>query len=272
MSDKRENAAKKDDGAFWFWGLISIAAIILFVWSAYAVYLALPHLNQCTGLWIAVREVGPSLPGTPQPYNACLKLNEFGDFLAGTFAPLAFLGLVITVLIQARELREQRKELAHSIEVAEAQKEEMAEQADFLGKQADLMAETAKLNIEQQARRDLDTLVEIARPLIQKYIHDGSGYNAMPDVRYMRSRARGAAEEIQLIHERLAAKDPQNQNLGRYSLKGAHELQKNLGLHLNTLKKRLSTYDLTLYVEYGFEDLRRELNALLEIYPHAPSD
>jgi hypothetical protein len=185
---------------------------------------------------------------------------------------LAFLGLVITVLIQARELREQRKELAHSIDVAEAQKDEMAEQADFLGKQAKLMAETAKLNSEQQARRDLDTLVEIARPLIQTYIHDGSGYDDWSDVRYIRSRAKNAASTMRVIKARLNGPNKQQKDTGKALLDGAHELDRNLGSLLNTLKDRLSAYDLTLYVEYGFEDLRRELDLLLEEYPRVPSD
>lgn len=42
---------------------------------------------------------------------ACLDLNEFGDFLAGTFAPLAFLWLVLAVILQSKELGEQRRAL-----------------------------------------------------------------------------------------------------------------------------------------------------------------
>lgn len=37
----------------------------------------------------------------------CLTLNEFGDFLAGLFAPLAFLWLVVAVFVQKDELRAQ---------------------------------------------------------------------------------------------------------------------------------------------------------------------
>lgn len=39
------------------------------------------------------------------------KLNEWGDFAAGAFAPLAFLWLVVAVVLQSSELREQREEL-----------------------------------------------------------------------------------------------------------------------------------------------------------------
>ncbi|WP_421423455.1 hypothetical protein [Agrobacterium rosae] len=39
------------------------------------------------------------------------KLNSLGDFLAGIFAPIAFIWVAVAVFIQSRELAEQRKEL-----------------------------------------------------------------------------------------------------------------------------------------------------------------
>ena len=42
--------------------------------------------------------------------------NEYGDFLAGLFAPLAFLWLVLGFFQQGKELRLQVKELANSVE------------------------------------------------------------------------------------------------------------------------------------------------------------
>ena len=44
-------------------------------------------------------------------YVSCRTTNELGDFLAGAFAPLAFIWLAGTVFIQSRELAEQREEL-----------------------------------------------------------------------------------------------------------------------------------------------------------------
>ncbi|MCF5545092.1 hypothetical protein [Pseudomonas salomonii] len=53
----------------------------------------------------------------------CLKLNELGDFLAGTFGPVAFLWLVLGFIQQGREirlstdaLRLQAEELKNSVE------------------------------------------------------------------------------------------------------------------------------------------------------------
>lgn len=46
----------------------------------------------------------------------CLELNELGDFLAGTFGPVAFLWLVLGFLQQGRELRLQSEELKNSVQ------------------------------------------------------------------------------------------------------------------------------------------------------------
>ncbi|OJJ13652.1 hypothetical protein BKI51_06620 [Alphaproteobacteria bacterium AO1-B] len=251
----------------WFWGGIIAAATVLFGWFVYAGYLAWPHVAQCTGLWRAQAEVGPFLQAMPAQYNPCLTLNEFGDFLAGTFAPLAFFGLIITVIIQSRELREQRKELSHSIEVAKAQKEEMAEQADFLGKQAQLMADTAKMNSEQQARRDFDTLVDIARPYIQVFMEDNGPDKLLPSPEYVRKKGLDVADTMARVREQVDLDDERHHARFMVFLRRVHALDIGFGAHLVSLKDRLGDYDKTLYVEYGFEAIKRELDLLLESYP-----
>lgn len=45
----------------------------------------------------------------------CLKLNELGDFLAGTFGPVAFLWLVLGFIQQGRQLNLQAEELQNSV-------------------------------------------------------------------------------------------------------------------------------------------------------------
>ncbi len=76
----------------------------------------------------------------------CLDPNEWGDLLAGLFAPIAFLWLVATVWIQSDELRLQREELAltrvemeHTREVLTQQAEESRRQAEFVGTQTDIL-------------------------------------------------------------------------------------------------------------------------------------
>lgn len=102
------------------------------------------------------------------PYLSCRPLNEIGDFLAGAFAPLAFLWLVVTVLVQAQELREQRKEVRLSRkefelnrQVAEETRKEIAAQAEaarnaatYLGAQTELF----KLEGDRRGREEADAL------------------------------------------------------------------------------------------------------------------
>lgn len=51
------------------------------------------------------------------------NLNGIGDLLAGVFAPLAFVGLIATIFIQARELANQQKELRETRLIQEKQTE-----------------------------------------------------------------------------------------------------------------------------------------------------
>ncbi|MGO8099260.1 hypothetical protein AB9F46_02475 [Rhizobium leguminosarum] len=63
---------------------------------------------------------------------SCLTVEDWGTFLSGVFAPLAFIWLVISVRIQASELKAQREELQQSREV-------MTEQAAFIGAQTRIL-------------------------------------------------------------------------------------------------------------------------------------
>lgn len=58
-------------------------------------------------------------------FIGCRTLNELGDYLAGAFAPLAFVWLVGAVLIQSRELNTQMQELRDTRTVMELQAAEM---------------------------------------------------------------------------------------------------------------------------------------------------
>jgi hypothetical protein len=72
-----------------------------------------------------------------------LKPNEFGDFLAGGAAPLAFFWLVLGYFLQRQELTLQREEL-------KLQREETARLANEANRQANLIAQN-----ELHMRRDL---------------------------------------------------------------------------------------------------------------------
>ncbi|UFI05997.1 hypothetical protein [Roseibium aggregatum] len=115
MGLKPEDFRKKRNlGATALW---SLAILLTFVWCAYAAALMVPQVVNCSwkwGIWMPVEGIFPIMHS-----ESCLELNEFGDFLAGTFAPLAFLWLVLAVILQSAELKEQRLALVAQLEEAQ---------------------------------------------------------------------------------------------------------------------------------------------------------
>ena len=82
----------------------------------------------------------------------CLSANELGDFLAGFFAPLAFLWVAYAVIIQSQELAAQRaelemtrKELELTREVAVEAKDATRSQAEEAKRSADLFSQQTKM-------------------------------------------------------------------------------------------------------------------------------
>lgn len=71
-----------------------------------------------------------------------LSLNEWGDFLAGVTAPLAFLWLIVGYGLQ-------RKELKANTEALLFQRDEMAGQVKELAEQTEHMAVSAKAASDQ---------------------------------------------------------------------------------------------------------------------------
>ncbi|WP_144574329.1 hypothetical protein [Agrobacterium sp. DE0009] len=133
ISRKAQGAGKKLLG----FGLLTI------LWLAASGYLVWHSKASMTG-----SECLSSIP--------CLDPNEWGDLLAGLFAPIAFLWLVATVWIQSDELRLQREELAltrlemeHTREVLKEQAEESRKQAEFVGTQTDILKRS---QIDEQLR------------------------------------------------------------------------------------------------------------------------
>jgi len=106
---------------------LALFGVVTLVWLAVAIYLGYNARHPdayCAGTF------------------SCLTASEWGDFLAGVFAPIAFLWLVAAVWIQSDELREQRVELALTREefklnrtVLERQAEESKKQAEYISTQ-----------------------------------------------------------------------------------------------------------------------------------------
>lgn len=110
----------------------------------------------------------------------CMSLNEWGDFIAGVSAPLAFLWLVVAVFIQSHELSEQREELRltrlefkENRKVMNDQAEEARKQAEFIGIQTDLLQKRAL--DEERLRQEMkleDALQELGL-MIEQHLHQG---------------------------------------------------------------------------------------------------
>lgn len=101
---------------------------------------------------------------------ACLTASEWGDYLAGVFAPIAFVWLVVTVWIQSDELREQRVELALTRKEFELNRAVMEEQAKEARRQAEYVAmQTSLLDDEANARK-ADAHLASFMTLMSRYV------------------------------------------------------------------------------------------------------
>lgn len=101
----------------------------------------------------------PSYSSTCEGTFRCLTASEWGDFLAGVFAPTAFLWVVATVMLQSDELRLQREEMAESRSVLTEQAIEARQQALYLGEQTRLLREEATQRAQENAYAQFTALV-----------------------------------------------------------------------------------------------------------------
>lgn len=82
--------------------------------------------------------------------------NLFGDFLAGVFAPVAFFWLIVTVLMQSRELRLQRRELVLNRNALNLQADEMRNSVEQFRKQTELRQSDAQTREREKTTRIFD--------------------------------------------------------------------------------------------------------------------
>ncbi|MDJ1463393.1 hypothetical protein [Nitratireductor sp. GZWM139] len=128
-------------------------------------------------------------------YFACRSANEIGDFLAGASAPLAFIWLVVTVLVQAQELKAQRKELALTREefqlnreVADETRKEIAAQAETARRSAELVGMQTKILSDQHAQQQKVVADETFKGLLEQLeIFLASRFHQ--EARYIRPKA-----------------------------------------------------------------------------------
>ncbi len=75
--------------------------------------------------------------GTPDDWLEKTKLNNLGDFLAGVFAPIAFIWVAVAVFIQSRELSLQRDEMGLMLDEYKRNGDILDQQAKTAQDQAD---------------------------------------------------------------------------------------------------------------------------------------
>ncbi len=81
-----------------------------------------------------------------------LSLNEWGDFLAGITAPLAFLWLIIGYGLQRKELKANTEALIFQREELAKQAEELSVQSLHMAKQASAAADQARIERKKYRR------------------------------------------------------------------------------------------------------------------------
>jgi hypothetical protein len=82
--------------------------------------------------------------------------DAFGNALAGVFAPLAFLWLVVATFLQKDELVAQRRELAQSRQALELQADELKNSVAQLAAQTEIFTRTAKQDTDTITQQKID--------------------------------------------------------------------------------------------------------------------
>ncbi|TCR07371.1 DUF948 domain-containing protein [Neorhizobium sp. JUb45] len=84
------------------------------------------------------------IPSAPSNFFSQPEPNEIGDFLAGLFAPVAFILLACAVVMQRQELKVTREELADNREVVAEQLKQIRTQTSMLADQQAKAEESAR--------------------------------------------------------------------------------------------------------------------------------
>ncbi|MGV2141367.1 hypothetical protein ACQZ45_25595 [Agrobacterium sp. 16-2014-1-2a] len=97
-----------------------------------------------TILYLGVISIEAKLSGDWATKVDAEKLNSLGDFLAGLFAPVAFLWLIVTVFLQKQELKLTRDELIEQRKAMQDQAKEAKANTVFVEKQTNIMSDQAE--------------------------------------------------------------------------------------------------------------------------------
>ncbi|AUR00328.1 hypothetical protein [Phaeobacter inhibens] len=131
--------------------VVTVAVLGLFSWSL--TFPVLADGQEFSSKWLYLKQATP---------------NEIGDTLAGVAGSLAFVWVVVAVLLQATELREQREEFERMADAQSAQAEVLKKQAavfEIEQKQRD------ELRAEQLFNEKLRSLINEIRESSSKGVH-----------------------------------------------------------------------------------------------------
>ncbi|UWQ50177.1 hypothetical protein K3720_01860 [Leisingera caerulea] len=155
--------AEKKSDPFWrlnnpiMWGVLATIAVIFFgVWAANQSVCQTDFWGSqsCGGSkWSAFLEAAP---------------NEVGDTLAGFAGALAFVWLIVTVWLQATELREQRDEFEKMAKAQDAQLKLVSSQQEDVNQDAVLLGVMRRFQSLNE-----NTVSYLAHPVGQPYSHVG---------------------------------------------------------------------------------------------------
>ncbi|MDO6797603.1 hypothetical protein [Shimia thalassica] len=123
------------------WGTIAVFSFVLLVSG----FEHCDEVGECKNKLLVLLESPP---------------NELGDALAGVAGTLAFLWIIVTVLLQSRELASQREELRLTREEMEGQKKATQEMAGAMKVQAEIFLEEQQQRREERTASVLDALLD----------------------------------------------------------------------------------------------------------------
>ncbi len=212
---------------------------------------------------------------------SCLKPNEFGDFLAGVFAPIAFSLLALSVYIQSRELNETQQVMQKQLEVAEKQVEETKKSTELFAKQTAILEEDRNLRRLQNNDSLYEASAEAFRTILlaskgrlfsQKMRHEEHWrplfmLNDMPRDAELQNAVNEICKELKKIEKNIngtqtSIEYSQNPNALLVICEGIRNLEKFLLETSHAMQMRVSVYGLDVFLE--------KLEALMEKLPEAP--
>jgi hypothetical protein len=185
--------------------------------------------------------------------------NAIGDTLAGIFAPLAFIWIVVTVFLQSHELSEQRKELSLTRDELKLAREAQEHQLKVMQKQADIFESEKRQRDQYEAREVVEALLkktfdyiieirdEVAWDILERH-PDGTsslGYKKLFDEHdedslsddALRSQLMYFTEQVDCLRGHLRKNEVSSKSHGRSQLEGFFHNLKRVVTESNDLSR-----------------------------------